>query len=544
MKKYLLISITVFFTIKCFSQVTNWAWVKYGVTNGGSGAAGIACDRYGNSIIVGEYGGATITFGGITLTNNGNNSNGYVVKFDPNGTVLWAKSAGGNSVAVDLNGNIYITGSFSGTSVTFDSFTLTNYGGSDIFIAKYDPSGNVIWAESFGGTTNDFGNGIATDKNGNVYIAGAYNSSSVSFGSTILTNTGGSDVFIVKCDTNGNVLWADNAGGNIYYDGATSISVDTIGNAYITGYYLSNPIMFGSIPLSNLGGMDNFFVAKYNSSGNIQWAKSAGVNDGGRGNSIKTDAIGNSYITGTFGEQTFTLGSITLSNPGVFIVKYNSSGNVVWAKSAGGTSLNAEGYAVDIDEQGNSYITGYFDGTTIVFGNTTLTNTSLADDIYVAEYDSSGNPVWAASCGGTANDNANGIAVDANQNMIIAGNFSSYNISFGGISLVNSSPGTSDAFIAKLKNVTGIEENPLDKGISISPNPFTSQTTISFSTEQTNTTIKITDILGKEIKAINFTGKQCTIEKGTMQAGIYFVQITTSAGSANENVVNRKVVVE
>ena len=87
--------------------------------------------------------------------------------------------------------------------------------------------------------------------------------------------------------------------------------------------------------------------------------------------------------------------------------------------------------------------------------------------------------------------------------------------------------------------------------ITISPNPFTSQTTISFSQEQTNTKIKITDILGKEIKSINFTGTQCTLEKGTMQAGIYFVQITTTsagsvntAGSVNENIVNRKVVVQ
>ncbi len=86
----------------------------------------------------------------------------------------------------------------------------------------------------------------------------------------------------------------------------------------------------------------------------------------------------------------------------------------------------------------------------------------------------------------------------------------------------------------------GIAENNLNEDVVISPNPFTSLTTISFSAEQTNTTIKITDILGKEIKAINFTGKELIIMKGTMQAGIYFVQIT----DANKNIVNRKVLVE
>ena len=86
----------------------------------------------------------------------------------------------------------------------------------------------------------------------------------------------------------------------------------------------------------------------------------------------------------------------------------------------------------------------------------------------------------------------------------------------------------------------GINELSANTTIEISPNPFTTQTTISFSQEQTNTTIKITDILGKEIKSLNFSGKQCTMEKGTMQAGIYFVQIT----DADKNVVNRKVVVQ
>ena len=86
----------------------------------------------------------------------------------------------------------------------------------------------------------------------------------------------------------------------------------------------------------------------------------------------------------------------------------------------------------------------------------------------------------------------------------------------------------------------GINEYRNINNITISPNPFTSLTTIYFSQEQTNTTIKITDILGKEIKALNFSGKELIIMKGTMQAGIYFVQIT----DVNKNIVNRKVVVE
>ncbi len=547
MKKILLLTTTVLLISNCFSQVTNWAWAKNATASGlGSSANGIDCDSNGNSIIVGHFRSANITFGGITVTNGGNNNNVFVVKYNASGGALWAKSAGGandafgESVAVDVNGNIYITGSFSSPSITFGSFTLTNFGGSDVFVVKYNSSGSAIWAKNYGGTSNEWGYGIATDINGNVYITGAYTSSSASFGSSTLTNVGGSDVFLVKCDTNGNVLWADNAGGSIYSDGATSVSVDTSGNAYITGYYLSSPILFGSISLTNTGGTDNFFVTKYNTSGSVVWAKSAGVNDGGQGNSIKADAIGNTYITGTMGSSTMTFGSITLSNPGVFIVKYNSSGNVIWAKCAGGLSLNAKGNSISIDPQGNSYITGYFDGTTIVFGTTTLTNTNWAYDIYIAEYDSSGNPIWATSCGGTDADIASGITLDNNQNIIITGGFLSNSIAFGSTTLTNSSAGSFDAFTAKLDNLTGIEENILAENISIYPNPFIFQTTILFSEQQTNTTIKILDLIGKEIKIINFTGRQLVIEKGEMNAGVYFVQTTDE----KKNITNKKIIIQ
>ena len=95
-------------------------------------------------------------------------------------------------------------------------------------------------------------------------------------------------------------------------------------------------------------------------------------------------------------------------------------------------------------------------------------------------------------------------------------------------------------FTCSLSQLTGIEELHNNTIVSIAPNPFTSSTTISFSQEQTNTTIIISDILGKEIKALNFTGKQCTLEKGTMESGVYFVTITDE----KKNFVNKKVVVE
>ena len=135
---------------------------------------------------------------------------------------LWAKGAGGtyndytHSIAVDANGNSYVTGYFDSPTITFGSTVLTNAnsagGTCDIFIVKYDESGNVLWAKGEGGTSTDYAYSITVDANGNSFITGYFDSPSIIFGSTTLTNadnTGNTgDIFIVKYNTSGNVLWA------------------------------------------------------------------------------------------------------------------------------------------------------------------------------------------------------------------------------------------------------------------------------------------------------------------------------------------------
>ena len=125
---------------------------------------------------------------------------------------LWAKSAGGTSsdygrsVATDASGNTFVTGVFYSTSITFGSYTLTNAGYADIFLVKYDASGNVIWAKSAGGTSYDFGWSVATDASGNTFVTGRFKSPSITFGSYTLNNAnvGYSDIFLAKLDnTNG-----------------------------------------------------------------------------------------------------------------------------------------------------------------------------------------------------------------------------------------------------------------------------------------------------------------------------------------------------
>jgi hypothetical protein len=200
----------------------------------------------------------------------------------PNWT--WAKTAGGTSddysfsVAMDASGNTYVAGTFVSSTITFGTYTLTNAGICDMFVAKYDANGNVLWAKSEGGTAADEALSVAVDASGNIYMAGYFESPTITFGSyTLINTTTGSnlgDISLTKYDANGNVLWAKSAGGT-QGDIAYSIAVDASGNTYMTGYFYSPILTIGSYTLTN-AGIDDAFLAKYDANGNVLWAESAG----------------------------------------------------------------------------------------------------------------------------------------------------------------------------------------------------------------------------------------------------------------------------
>ena len=357
-------------------------------------------------------------------------------------TWAWAKGTGtgnkdvGSAIAVDGKGNSYVTGYYTASSITFDTTTLTNAGTTDVFIAKYDSSGNVLWAKSAGGNNLEEGRAIAVDASGNCYVTGYFESSSITFGSTILTNVNGIDIFIVKFDASGNVIWAKNVGGLGLVFG---IAVDGNGNCYATGCFFSASISFGSTKLFNTGpnGSADIFIAKFDSSGNAVWAKSAGGNEDDVCTAISVDGRGNSNITGTFKSSSITFGSSMLTNIGGFcsgfpvtscsdflIAKFDANGNALWAKSAGGSSHDG-GYGIAVDSNSNVYVTGYFAGLSITFDTTKLTNAGPfgSADVFTVKCDSNGNTIWAKNvgCGG----DSRGIAVDGMGNSYVVGDFNS-----------------------------------------------------------------------------------------------------------------------
>ena len=208
-------------------------------------------------------------------------------KFSYGQNFAWAKhfegtqNGRGNSIAVDISGNVYTTGYFTGT-VDFDPgpgiFNLTQSSGGGAFISKLDASGNFIWAKQFE-SWNIVSFSIALDATGNVYTTGFFQQIAdfdPGPGVFNLTNVLGSDVFVCKLDNIGNFIWAKQFGGinNIYLQGY-DMAVDAMGNVFTTGHFEGvadfdpGPGVFNLSPV----GFEDMFISKLDMNGNFIWVK-------------------------------------------------------------------------------------------------------------------------------------------------------------------------------------------------------------------------------------------------------------------------------
>jgi hypothetical protein len=345
---------------------------------------------------------------------------------------IWVRSSDvtinqalGDDLVIDSIGNVYVIGNFESPTLILDSIVLTLHGINelDIFIAKYNPKGKVIWAKCFGGDDWDSGQKIKICNDGNLLIAGDFESPSISFGSISLINQGIHDVFLAKFDTAGNVLWAKSIYSNID-ERCQDIAVDENNDLLITGQcgFGTATIHFDSLSVINVG--TNNFLAKYNTSGNVVWAKIFG--DSTVVSGLNTDKKNNIYLTGNFPGECTCFGSDTLTSLGytdIFLTKLDSMGDVLWAKSWGGASINDEGSCVKIDPLGNIYIAGQFGSPYIIFSSDTVYNNGVLPyrDVFCAKLDSSCNAIWADSFGGWSQDFVYDIDLDQNNNPYLTG---------------------------------------------------------------------------------------------------------------------------
>jgi len=322
---------------------------------------------------------------------------------------------------------------------------------------------NHEWTKSFGGTLNDNGNSIIVDFSGNVYTTGFFEGT-VDFnpneGTENLTSAGDFDVFVQKIDASGNFIWAKAFGGNLR-DTGSSISVDVSGNVYVIGTFEGTADFDPGVEIANLtsAGNEDIFVMKMDASGNFLWAKAFGGTENDNGNCIIADSSGNIYTTGFFrGVVDFDPGQGTASftsesgSSDIFVQKMDASGNFLWAKAFGGGFAD-HGNSIILDNAGNVYTLGYFQGTADFDPGTEVNNLTSAgsEDVFVQKMNDSGNFIWAKSFGGTSDDYGSSITMDSSGNIFCTGHFSG-NVDFdpGSGTAILTSNGLTDIFVQKL----------------------------------------------------------------------------------------------
>lgn len=388
----------------------------------------------------------------------------------------WAKSFGdanddqGKSIALDATGNVYVAGFFKGT-VDFDpgaaTHTLTANGASqDIFIAKYNASGDYLWAVNVGNSSDEMVNKITVDASGNVYATG-YFFGTVDFdpGATAqnLTCIGYVEAFVLKLDALGNYVWAKQIGGaGSGGEVGQSIAIDANGNILIAGYYDGTPDLDPgtNTQIMPFAGSQDLFICKWDASGAYIWGKSVNGISVENPSSITTDASGNVYTTGYFnstavdfdpgaGTQSFS----AIGAADIFVLKLDANGNYIWAKQMGGAGATSVTQAIGVDASGNVFITGGFIGTTDFDPGISASNfTSAGTDIFIAKLNTAGAFVWAKQINGSGDELAYSLALDAAGNVYTVGTYNN-NPDFDPDATATYTPGNAglyDIFISKL----------------------------------------------------------------------------------------------
>ena len=435
----------------------------------------IALDNAGNVYATGYFS-TTVDFdAGPAIFNIAavNAEDAYMAKYDAAGKLIWAKSIGdfryqaGNAITVDANGNIYVTGIFFGTT-DFDPgpgvSNLISAGNEDVFVSKFDNTGNFIWARRFGGPTNDFCNAIKLDALGNIYFNGYFeNTADFDPGTGVfnLVSAGSTDIFVCKLNNSGNLVWAQRMGGPSS-DAAFDIDLDVQNNVYSTGFYWATADFDPGPATFNLTSpaLGNGYILKLSTNGNFINAVDMGGNSRVRCISMKLDKTNHLYITGHFdGDADFDPGSGTaiLNSPvdddDVFIGKYDLDLNLVWIKQIGGPSFQKV-FDIDVDAADNIYTTGHYNGTADFDpGPGEYKLTAVGDpDVFVLKLKPTGEFVWVAQATGSFFGSGYSIKVDKSDNIYVGGTYEgTKDFDPGPGEAKRTSAGKSEMFIEKLR---------------------------------------------------------------------------------------------
>jgi Beta-propeller repeat len=401
-------------------------------------AYGIAVDTNGNVYITG-YSDASW---GTPVNSHAGYIDAFLAKLDPNGALEWNTFIGssnwdeGRAIALDASGNVYVAG----FSVTSWGAPVTPHAGDfDAFIAKLDgTTGALMWNTFMGSSSDDYILGIAVAPNGKVYVAGQ---SRASWGTPVNLHAGDYNAFAAKLDTNGALEWNTFMGSGSG-DYGFGIAVDASGSVYMVGQSFANwgtPVnpYSGNTPYA---GSNDTFAAKLDPNGILVWNTFMGSSGGDYVSGIALDSSGSVYVTGYSGVSWGTPITPHAGNEDAYVAKLDATtGALVWNTFMGSTSGDT-GLGIAVDASGNVYVPGY----SYSSWGTPINSHAGGLDAFAAKLDANGAVLWNTFMGGSGSDTGNGIAVDVGGNVYVTG----YSDSWG--SPINPHSGSTDVFAAKI----------------------------------------------------------------------------------------------
>ena len=385
---------------------------------------------------------------GVTNLTSTGSRDIFLAEYSKTGALVWAKnlrglngqSVGqGSAIAVDGSGDVFITGTFTGT-INFDpgagnsSFSAPSR--NDAFIAEYGPDGTLVWARDMTGSTGayDSGYSVAVDPSGNVAVAGSMQGNA-NLGTFPLAASGTIESFVAELNASGQFLWATATIGTTGSVAQSSaVCFDGLGHVVATGFFSarvnfdpkSSGLTFSS------AGLRDIFVQELDGNGNTLWVRAYGGNDTDQANAVASDSSGNVYISGSFSTSVnFDPGATNTSlNAGgyedAFLLKVSGLGQFSWVRDlAARTSGDARATGVALDGAGHAFVAGYFLGNLALDPATagaTLTS-SGSYDVFLGEYTVSGSFVSGLSMGGAGFDTGTGIGVNSTGQVAITGRY-------------------------------------------------------------------------------------------------------------------------
>lgn len=401
-------------------------------------------DPAGNVFVCGNVNGvADFDPGPDTVLNVSAGSNGdhYIVKYGPSGNYIWHTAVGGSGTEIpkalilDRNGDLVMVGRFD-SFFDWDPGVGENFFGSagstDGFVAKYDSSGNHIWAQRIGGTSSDEAYGVTVDDNNNIYVTGWMNGT-VDFDNgpdiLALSNPGGPwDSYCVKYDPAGQVQWVRGIQGAGSQRGMSTVYLD--GHVYCYGVFTGQLVVDGIPSVTSFGGQDDY-LCKLDTSGVVKWTRQLGGPGNEQAEVVRTDGV-HLYISGTFRETIDAdpgpdvLPLTSIGGTSLQYTKLDTAGNALWSHQVRGNNHFDGVCDLVVDNEGNVFLTGaYFEEQDFDSGDGEFILAPIvANDLYVMKVDTDGNFLWARSIATSGVfDTANALATDAAGNVFVTGGF-------------------------------------------------------------------------------------------------------------------------